>query len=330
MSESIFRVTMESGESFEVPEGERILAAARRADVWLPFECGWGSCGTCKVTVVEGSVEQLYADAPAISPRDTRRRKIITCQTTPVTDMVLRATRVSGEPADHLCTADHRARLVAIEELGPSLRRFEFEFTDEVDFREGQYAVLDFGGGLRRCYSLASRPGGRRGEFIAKHYPGGAGSTALFDLVPGAEIGMELPFGDMWLRADDRPIVMLAGGTGISAILALARQLAATGDSRPVRVLYGARAPRDLACNDEMAALVESLPQGRYHPIVAETDERWTGPTGFVTDLVDDHLALLAEARAYLAGPPVMVDSALSALGAAGVRIDRIHYDRFG
>ena len=39
---------------FEVPQGERILAAARRAGAWLPFECGWGGCGTCKVTVVDG------------------------------------------------------------------------------------------------------------------------------------------------------------------------------------------------------------------------------------------------------------------------------------
>ncbi|WP_372481652.1 2Fe-2S iron-sulfur cluster-binding protein, partial [Rhodococcus zopfii] len=46
-----YRVTVEpSGDSFVVRPGENILAAGRRAGVWLPFECGWGSCGTCKAT----------------------------------------------------------------------------------------------------------------------------------------------------------------------------------------------------------------------------------------------------------------------------------------
>ena len=64
-----YRVALAStGASFKVARGERILAAARRAGIWLPFECGWGSCGTCKVALVDGQVRRCYPVHPPSTP----------------------------------------------------------------------------------------------------------------------------------------------------------------------------------------------------------------------------------------------------------------------
>ena len=70
-----------------------------------------------------------------------------------------------------------------------------------------------------------------------------AGSTRLFRLRPGDEIALELPYGDLWLRPGTRPVLMVAGGTGISAVLPLVRHLADgahEAGERAVHVVYGA------------------------------------------------------------------------------------------
>jgi toluene monooxygenase electron transfer component len=321
---------------FPVHRGERIHAAARRAGIWLPFECGWGSCGTCRATLVEGEVEQLFADAPARDPRDERRRRILLCQTSPVTDVVIKPLRAEHSPPAERPTADHRGRLAEVEPLGPSVARFRFDLLGPdgrpatARYRPGQYALLELAPGLRRCYSMAGPPGSGRVEFIAKRYPGGAGSTGLFDLPPGAVIGLELPYGDLWLRPGGRPVILIAGGTGISAVLALLHQLAAAPDGRPVHVFYGASTPAELVCWDEVTALVGRIPGAALHGALLTPGDGWAGTRGLVTDALVARLPGQLDGEAYLAGPPPMVHAVRRVLDGTGLQLDRIHLDAFG
>ena len=319
------------GPSFPVPDGQRILTAGRRAGVWLPFECGWGSCATCKVTLVDGDVEHLIADAPARTERDARRRRILACQSTPLSDVTIRPLQVSDRPTAERPTADHDGELVDVREVGPDIRRFTFRLERPALFRAGQYAVTDLGGGLRRCYSMCSAPGSPHVEFLTRRYSGRPGSECLHALPIGARVSVELPYGDMWLRPDPGPVLLIAGGTGVSPILALTGALARIADPRPVRVFYGAAARDELVCWDELSDLVEALPDGRLNGALVEADERWTGATGLVTDAVRERVVEPdPSTRVYLAGPPPMVDATLETLDGLGVQRDRIHYDRFG
>ncbi len=313
---------------FRVSSGERILGAARRAGVWLPFECGWGSCSTCKTTLVEGDVKLLYPDAPALDPRDNRRRRFLACQSTACSDLTVKVLRTG--PADERPTRDYQAALVTADDLGPNIGRFRFRLDSTSTYRPGQHAILELGAGLRRCYSMACLPGGDTVEFIAKRYPGGAGSAALFSLSPGDLVPVELPYGDMWLRSGERDVVLIAGGTGLSPIIALLRQLVDTGTARQVHVFYGANTEAELVCWDELQALVARLPSAQLHGALARPAEGWPGATGFVTDALGPRLATLTDAEHYLAGPPVMVDVVLALLREHHTPIDRIHYDRFG
>ena len=328
---------------FRVGAGERILAAARRAGVWLPFECGWGSCTSCKATLVEGEVELLFPDAPALDARDERRRRILLCQCTPTSDIVIKAQRVSELPAPERATRDVVGRLAAVEPLGPSIARFSFVPTTaggepvEVDYRPGQYALLELAPGVRRCYSMAGLPSDTALTFIAKEYDG-PGSSALFALERGATVAMELPYGDMWLRPHDRPLLLAAGGTGISAILALLRSLAdpgAEGRERRVRVVYGATTPGELVCWDELNDLVASLPRATLHGALVAPEPEWDGTRGFVTHALVDLAASgehddLALSDAYLAGPPAMVSAVKAAFADVGITLDRTYVDSFG
>lgn len=328
---------------FRVGEGERILGAARRAGVWLPYECGWGSCTSCKATLVEGEVELLFPGAPAVDARDERRKRIVLCQTTPRTDLVVKAQRVEAGPTAERPTRDARAVLERVEVLGPSIARFSFRLTDvdgapvSPEYRPGQYALLELAPGLRRCYSMAGVPGDDHLQLIAKDY-GTAGSSALFALARGYVVRMELPYGDMWLRPGDRPVLLAAGGTGISAILSLLRSLAepgAEGRDRRIRVVYGATTPAELVCWDELVALVGALPHATVHGALVAPEPEWEGHTGFVTHALAD-LAGSAEhedlstSDAYLAGPPAMVAAVKEAFAELGITLDRTFVDSFG
>jgi len=343
--DAVYDVELEgTGLCFPARAGERLLGAARRAGVWLPFECGWGSCSSCKVTLVEGSVDALFPEAPAIDRRDERRRRVLACQSAASSDLVLKAQRVSHAPDEVRPTRDAIGTLTSMEIVGPDLARFHMRLTDArghpvvADFRSGQYAVLELAPGLRRCYSLAGLPGEDRIELIAKKYAGGAGSNALFALTPGDRLAIELPYGDMWLRDRPRPVLLAAGGTGISAILSLLRHLAAspaTSAGRRVRVLYGAARVEDLACWDDVVTLVNDLPDATLHGALVAPEAEWSGTRGFVTHALEELAESgehhdLGDSDVYLAGPPVMVLAVQESLRHLGIEVDRVFVDSFG
>lgn len=318
-----------SDTTFEVADGERILSAARRAGTWLPFECGWGGCGTCKVTVVDGETELLFP-APSVDPRDARRRRVPVCQSTARSDLSIRTLHVGSEPVPERPVRDHRGRLVAREDLGPDLARFRFRLEEEAVYRPGQHAILELGDGLRRCYSMAGQPGSSEVAFIAKQYAGRPGSGRLFGVREGDEVLLELPYGDMFLRPGDDPVVLVAGGTGISAILALAEQLAGAGTDRGVHLFYGAGSVEELVCWDELERAMSSLADGHLHGALLAPHAGWSGATGFVTTALAPALPGLVDAMFYVAGPPPMTDATLELLRENGIQLDRVHYDSFG
>lgn len=314
---------------FEVIEGERILGAALRAGVWVPFECGWGSCGTCKMTLVEGEVETLFTAAPAISARDARRSKILACQSTAKSDLVIKPTWVETAPREARATERRAAVLTERDEIGPAIFRLRFTTDRPVEFREGQHAVIDLGD-LRRCYSMSNRPGSTEVEFIMKRYAGRVGSEAVSSLTVGSTVVLEMPYGDMWIRESQAPVCLVAGGTGIAPMLGMLGRLAADHDHRPVRVVYGANVHDELVCWQDLAAMVIELPDAELIGALTTAHEGWSGVEGFVTHALEPMLAELADADFYVAGPPVMTDSVTSQLKAAGIQLDRIRYDSFG
>lgn len=316
--------------NFEIVEGERILGAALRAKVWIPFECGWGSCSTCKMTLVEGECETLFAEAPAISPRDARRSRILACQSTATSDLVVKPTWIEADPRDGYATERCAAVLAHREEVGPDIFRLLFTLDRVASFREGQHAVIDLGNELRRCYSMSNRPGTNDVEFIMKRYSGRVGSEAVSALTPGETVHIEMPYGDMWIRDGDTPVCLVAGGTGIAPILGMVRRLAADRDGRPVRVVYGANVHDDLVCWPELAVLIEELPDAELVGALTTAHVDWTGIEGLVTHALEPMLASLMDANFYVAGPPVMTNAVTELLKDVGIRLDRIRYDSFG
>lgn len=326
-----FTVTIEDGPHFDARADETLLQAARRAGVALPHECGWGSCGSCKVTLVAGETELMFPNAPAISPRDARTSRILACQSMARSDVTIRLSPAAAPPLARP-SREQRAELIAIEELAPEIRRFTFRPEGGADFLPGQYAILHLAPGLRRAYSMCNLPDGTHLQIISKRYAGGAGSTALAAMTSGAQVVIEAPFGACTLKPRPGRKIFVAGGTGISPILALARQAAQEGVDfgAPVDVIYCARRAADLAAGDELAAAVGQIPGARYHPVLEEDPEGRAALTGRAPEAIAAMDFDPAAVEFYVAGPPVMVNAVKAQLKEAGVPITRVHYDSFG
>ncbi|UFZ08155.1 2Fe-2S iron-sulfur cluster binding domain-containing protein [Bradyrhizobium ontarionense] len=319
------------GVAIDAADHETILQAARRGGVALPYECGWGSCGACKVTLVNGQVDLIFPGAPAVNPRDARRNRILACQSRAISDVTI--ARGPGEwSAPVPRCVEQQAILRDVVDLAPEVRQFSFETIEPIDFRPGQYAILQLGVDLRRSYSMCNLPGSNVLQFIAKRYDDGKGSNVLAGLSPGARITIELPFGTCTLRRKPGRKVFVAGGTGVAPILAMMREAAEAqlDFGSPVDVIYGARTPADLAADDMLEAAIARVPQARYLAVVENAPSGWPHAAGFVTDAIRTTIADPTAAEFYVAGPPVMVGAVKSLLRSADVPITQVHYDAFG
>jgi NAD(P)H-flavin reductase/ferredoxin len=129
------------------------------------------------------------------------------------------------------------------------------------------------------------------------------------------------PYGAFHLRRSERPILMIAGGSGMAPVLGVLRQLASEGCGRPVRFFYGAREERDLFALEEIRALGERLADFSFSPVTGR----------FVHEVVDEYLedCELGDLDVYMCGPPPMLEAAEEMLAARGQDPSRIFQDKF-
>lgn len=323
------------GADFDCAADDVLLRAGLRAGVPLAYECNVGGCGSCKFELLEGEVADAWPLAPGLSERDRNRNRRLACQSRPVSDCRIKMIG-RGDAAAAPLPERVSATLIAAQDLTRDMREFRFRGDAPAAFRPGQYALLSPGGiPAARAYSM-SNVENDEGEwhFIIRRVPGGAATSALFDLRPGDCVTLDGPYGRAYLRADTgRNVVCIAGGSGLSPMIGIARGLdrAEMAVGCAFDFFYGGRSADDI-CGE---ALLRGLPRlgshVRFHSIVSSGDDRWSGRTGMVHELVAD-LPMEAFARTdfYLAGPPPMAEAVVALLTRdRGVPAERIHFDRF-
>jgi NAD(P)H-flavin reductase len=207
---------------------------------------------------------------------------------------------------------------------------------EKLPFLAGQYIELKIPGteDAWRSFSMANSPGETdRVDLIIKIIPGGAFGTALQNgLDIGDRIQVRGPFGTFAVRWSHRPMVMIAGGSGMAPILAILRDLIATRNKRSVLFLYGARSGRDLILTKELEAIAAEHEWFTYVPALSEPteyDKDWEGETGLVTEVLERRLPSMRGYEAYMCGPPPMIDAAIGVLESSGVKPRHIYFDRF-
>lgn len=319
-----------SGEAFACRPEQTLLMAGLRAGLNLPYECASGACGSCRCKLIEGEVETLWPDAPGISERDRRKGNIILmCQSRPLTDVTIDA-RVR-EPVGIPRPVMTRARIAATRALTHDMIHMSLVPEERMAFLPGQFVLVDLEGVGRRAYSMANvDKDGRRLELIVKVKPGGAVSGQLARRhLAGDTVLVEGPYGGAYYRRDcERPVVGIAGGSGLAPIWSIA-QAAASGCRRDVHLYFGVNSPRDICFLEEFTRLSSVGHRVKTHLVVREDSPAHARP-GLVGDAVVEDLPDLTGADVYMAGPPAMIDAVLQRFVAGNhVDLDRVFFDRF-
>ena len=201
-------------------------------------------------------------------------------------------------------------------------------------FLAGQYARVRFGALPPRDYSMANRPDQAILEFhIRDMGDDGASGYVARDLRLGEEIGVEGPLGEAWLRRDHAgPILAIAGGSGLAPIKSIVEAALVAGMSQDIRLYFGVRDDRDIYLEEHFRALARAHSNLRFVPVVSDAAGSTRRRTGLVGDAVAADLNELTDVngtKAYLAGPPVMVEAAVEMLVRRGLGREHIHADPF-
>jgi CDP-4-dehydro-6-deoxyglucose reductase len=333
------QVTVRPAErSFPVERDEPILSAAIRAGIGLPYGCKDGACGSCKSRLLEGRVIHGAHQHKALSLAEEDAGLILPCCATPQTDCVIEARMVPG--AGEFPVLKMPCRVMQMERAAADVMvlRLQLPANQAFQYRAGQHIEFILRDGVRRTYSMANAPEHLGTppsiELHLRHLPGGRFTDHVFSAMKEKEIlRMEGPYGSFFLREDsDKPIVLLASGTGLAPIKSIIEHMQVKGITRPALLYWGCRTRADLYRHEWAEAAAAALPTLRYVPVLSEPrpDDAWGGRSGFVHHAVMQDLRDLSGHQVYACGVPIMVDSARRDLVAqCGLPDEEFYADAF-
>jgi CDP-4-dehydro-6-deoxyglucose reductase len=312
-------VTLKPAErSFTVDRDERILAAAIRQGIGLPYGCRDGACGSCKSRLLEGRVIHGAHQSKALSADEEAAGLILTCCATPQTDCVVEARSVPGAGEFPILKLPSRVLSIDKPTADVAVLKLQLPANQNLQYRAGQYVEFILRDGARRSYSMANAPHQLGSppaiELHIRHMPGGKFTDHVFGAMKEKDIlRVEGPFGSFFLReTSDKPMVLLASGTGFAPIKALIEHMEFKGITRPTVLYWGCRSKADLYLHEWAEAAAARLPHLRYVPVLSEpkAEDGWTGRTGLVHQAVMADLPDLSGHQVYACGAPIMVESA--------------------
>lgn len=310
-------------------DDEKVLDAAYRHKINLPMDCSDGVCGTCKCRAEAGRYDlgDDFID-DALTADEAANGMVLTCQMVPASDCVIAVPTT----ASACKTAQQRfeATVTRIAPHNDAAVVLDLAVAPDATppaFLPGQYVNIDVPGtSLTRSYSFSSEPGAQRISFLIKTIPGGAMSGWLADAQPGDSLSLTGPMGSFYLRDVTRPLLFLAGGTGLAPFLSMLEVLAQAGSTQQIRLVYGVTRDLDLVLVDALESYAARLANFSFATVVA--DAAASHPRkGWVTQHMPDDLDGAADV--YLCGPPPMVDAVRRHFEDAGITPASFHYEKF-
>ena len=313
-------------------ENEKLSDAAYRQKVNIPLDCRDGACGTCRGLCESGDYdlpESSYIE-DALTPEEASQRQILACQMKPKSDCVVKIPASSA--ACKTGSSSFPGKISSIEKLSSSTIRFSIELNDptSLTFLPGQYVNVQIPGTeLTRAYSFSSPPGASIASFVVRNVPNGKMSQYLSDIgKSGDEISFTGPNGSFYLREIKRPVLFLAGGTGIAPFLSMLESLSTTGAVHPIKMVFGVTNDMDLVALDQLEAMKTKLPGFEYRTVVA-SPESTHDRKGYVTEHIENDWLNQGDVDIYLCGPVAMVDAVRSWLSSADITPANFLFEKF-
>ena len=339
--------TRTSNHEIECESQERILYAALRAGIGVPYECGTGSCGTCKARARPGTVEDVWPQAPGHTYLKRDRGEFLMCQGVALGDCeILVPSRIDAAAGGGIRPRHTSGTLFDIRALTHDVVAFHVRLERPLTFDAGQFVVLAAPGiAGYRAYSMVNHAAETgRLDFVIKHQPGGEFSNWIGPGRSGSAVEVFGPLGKAtWRPEEGKDLVCIAGGSGIAGMMSILSHAVSSGhfERRRGDVFFGVRTRDDVFFTEELARFVESA-AGRLTVTIAFSEEQVVDPNLRIAEGIacaQGFVHLAAGERmtgkwngptAFVAGPPPMVDAALRMLVMeARLPASDIRYDKF-
>ncbi len=322
------------GSTLEVEGGQSLLSALTESKVFIPSACGGrGSCGHCKITVVDGGGPILPTETPFMTRAEIKGGVRLACQ------VKIRENVSVKIPEDLLNVRLFTATVASTQSVTHDIKeiRFALEEPAEIEQRPGQYVQIQAPspeGPVFRAYSISS-PSYEMNqiELGVRLVPGGIGSTYLHNLEVGDPVIFTGPYGEFRLDEDpDTEIICVGGGCGMAPMKNIIYSIYDKWPGRSVWLFFGCRTKDDVFHLDEFRALAEKHPN--FKVVYALSDpvpegDQWDGEMGFIHLSADKFLEPDVKRQAFLCGPPPMIEAVTRVLEDKGIKEADIFYDKF-
>lgn len=314
----------------KVGDFETIMDAAYKARINIPSDCRDGACGTCKSFCDSGSFDPGDFIDDALTEDELEKGYLLTCQAVPESDMMIQvpATAESAKTS----AAAFTSTLSQLDKHSESTISFslDVEGREELAFLPGQYVNIRVPGtDAERSYSFSTGPNDDTSSFMVRISPHGAMSEYLRDRAAvGDTIEFTGPYGSFFLREPQRPLLLLAGGTGLAPLMSILEKLSENPPQHKVQLIYGVSREADIVGLDWLRAYEEKLPNFTWDLIASE--EGTSAPhTGYVTQIIEPEHLNDGDVDIYLCGPPPMVNAVAKWLDTEGVEPASFYFERF-
>jgi benzoate/toluate 1,2-dioxygenase reductase subunit len=309
---------------------QTVADASYRSRINIPLDCRDGACGTCKAFCESGEYDGGNYIADALSADEAANGYVLPCSMKPRSDLVLQIASTSAVAKTQAAT--YTGTLTELRRLSSTTAAFTIETPDrdQLAFLPGQYVNIGVPGTEHsRSYSFSSAPDENRLTFLVKLTPGGVMSDYLSERAAvGDEISFTGPNGSFFLRETERPVLLIAGGTGLAPILSILRKLRTDGTTRPIHLVYGASTDADVVELDAIRDLADDIETLSWDYCVS--DPRSAAPNnGYVMSLIRPEHLHDGDVAVYLCGPPPMVESVRQHFAAEGVQPSGFYYEKF-
>lgn len=310
---------------------ETVADAAYRQGINIPLDCRDGACGTCKCKAESGRYDlgdNFIEDA--LNEDEIAEGYVLTCQMRAESDCVIRIPASS-----QLCKteqASFEAAISDVRQLSASTIALSIkgEALSRLAFLPGQYVNLKVpGSDQSRAYSFSSLQKGGEVSFLIRNVPGGLMSSFLTNLAKaGDSMSLAGPLGSFYLRPIQRPLLLLAGGTGLAPFTAMLEKIAEQGSEHPLHLIYGVTNDFDLVELDRLQALAARIPNFTYSACVANPDSQYP-QKGYVTQHIEPRHLNDGDVDLYLCGPPPMVEAVSHYVREQGITPANFYYEKF-
>ncbi len=294
-----------------VAAGDKLLNALADAQLFIASACGGGgTCGQCRVTVLEGGGEILATERSLITRREAADGDRLACQVAVKQDMRIRV------PDEVFGVRKWRCAVRSNHNVATFIKELVLELPDgeTLDFQAGgyiqiecpahkvQYKNFDIDEEYRedwdrfklwdlestvaapvvRAYSMANYP--LENDIVMLNVriatpppgaspgvPTGQMSSYIFGLKPGDNVTVSGPFGDFFAKDTNNEMIFIGGGAGMAPMRShIYDQLLRVNTRRKISFWYGARSLREMFYADEFDALQEKYSNFEWHAALSD------------------------------------------------------------